>query len=150
MTISPIKDNHYSFEQMVDIIDKKLGFHQRNCGKHYHPETGDFYAWHKSKGYSKLDPEGKEPNASQIWYTEFKQDIIDGNWKKTPYYDFWHWQLKHSINETITNYSYGWVNISPDMANGFDTWIKEIQQAWFETFKDIADENMKVKVLFSW
>jgi len=148
--ITTITKTFHNFIEMCDLIDKKLGYSQRKCGKHFFPNTGDFYDWHKMKKYPNHDSEGKYLNSSQIWFAEYQKEISEGKWKDTPYMDFWHWQLKNCVNEDFKNDSYGYVSINPECAKNAKSWQKEIQQVWYETFKDIADENGHINIWISW
>jgi len=150
MNISTVTKTFYDFMEMTDEIDRILGYGQRGCGKHFHPNTGDFDDWHKSKGYGRVDPEGKHIGDSQIWYAEYQKNVDDNIFKETPYMDFWHWQLDNCMNNGFCNDSYGYVNISMWCADEAEDWQKEIQQVWHDTFKDIADEEGIVEIQISW
>lgn len=147
-----IKDNVkvYDFFVLSDIIDAKMGINQRNCGKHYHPETGTFNDWFLLKGYPKKDTEGKIPSHSQIWFAEFQSDIKNSLWNDTPYYDFWHWQTENCFLDPVSNGSYSRLNISKDVADDAESWQKDIQKYWNQEFSDIADENGFIFVYLSW
>lgn len=150
MNITKITKVMYDFGEMTDEIDRILGYSQRGCGKHFHPNTGEFEDWHKSKGYGRVDPEGKNIGDSQFWYAAYQQDIADGKFIETPYLDFWHWQLENCMNDGFHNDSCGYVIISMECAEEAEDWQKEIQQVWHDTFIDIADEDGCVEVWISW
>lgn len=49
--ITTITKTFHNFIEMCDLIDKKLGYSQRKCGKHFFPDTGDFYLLGKNTHY---------------------------------------------------------------------------------------------------
>lgn len=147
---NPMTETFYDFMDMCQEITKILGYNPRNCGKHFYPETGSFDEWCDSKKYGKKDPEGKHRNSSQIWYSEYKKDIQEEKWKDVPYMDFWHWQLDHCVGHDFGNDRYSTINIHPDCAKDAQNWQKEIQQVWWETFKDIADKNGVINIWVCW
>ena len=128
--ISSRTKTFYDFIEMKHEIDRVLGYNQRGCGKHFHPTTGNFDDWCISKGYGDIDPDGIDRNSSRTWYGEYQEDIANSKWDDTPYLDFWHWQLKNCVNESFSNDSYGWVNISPRCAEDAEDWQKVIQQVF--------------------
>lgn len=70
------------------------------------------------------------------------------NQDKTPYLDFWHWQLDNCFDR-LSNDTYCHLYIGLD----FDTitvWQMEIQKTWNWLFRDIADEGGHVWVWVSW
>jgi len=144
-----INEKFYDFTEMVKLINKVLGYDQRKAGKHFYPDTGDFTDWHKMKKYPVNDEENKHFLSSQIWYKEYRNDIENGIWKDTPYMDFWHWQVDKGVNEGFSNDSYGYVRINPEIAKNEKEWIKEIQQVWYDTFKEISVDG-RVKIWISW
>lgn len=150
MAVSTREKKFYDFIEMCNEIDGILGFDQRDAGKHYHPDSGDFYEWCDSKGYGEKDPEGKYRGSSQIWFAEHQEECRDGKWFRTPYMDFWHWQLDNCVGHDFSNDSYSTVCVHPDCASDAEEWQKEIQQVWWETYKDIADENGYIDIWVSW
>lgn len=145
-----ITKTFYNFIDMHDLINKKLGFNQRNAGKHFFPETGDFNDWCNSKNYPEKDPENKFRSSSSLWWAEFQQDIKNGIWKDTPYLDFWHFQIENCVNDDFRNDSYGFVDISLECVEEAEEWQKEIQKVWYETFKNYADEDGIIDIRISW
>lgn len=145
-----IDETFYDFIEMCKIINKKLGYDQRDAGKHFFPEAITFDEWCDLKKYPKKDPEGKYRSSSQIWYEEFNKDILEGKYKQVPYLDFWHFQLKNCVNEGFINDSYGYLNISMDYLNNAEDWQKEIQSVWNKTFKDYADKNGNINIKISY
>ena len=148
-TTRPEKD-FYDFIEMCNEIDKVLGYDQRECGKHFYPETGKFDDWCNSKGYGEEDSEGLHRGSSQIWFKEYQQDILEEKWLDTPYMDFWHWQMDNCIGDDFSNDSYSTINIHPNIAKNAEDWQKEIQQVWYDTFKDIANEDGEVPIWVCW
>jgi hypothetical protein len=145
-----VKKEFYDFLEMCEIINKKLGFNQRGCGKFFHPETIDFGEWCDSKGYGEIDSEGRKRGVSQLWFAEWKQDVSNGLYKDVPYLDFWHWQLDNAVNRDFRNDSFGYVNISLELTKDAEDWQKYIQKVWYETFKEIADEDGYIDIWISW
>lgn len=150
--ISSTTVTFYNFIEMTHEIDRILGYEQRHCGKHFHPETGEFRDWCDTKGYGDHDSEGKFWNSSQIWFAEYQKDIADDKWDDTPYMDFWHWQLKNCVDESFRNDSYSKFSISMDYCCDDETqpWQREIMQVWHDTFKHLADEDGSINIWVSW
>ena len=144
--------DYYNFYDLVDEVDKKIGFDQRDAGKHFHPDTGKFEDWHKEKGYPDIDPEGKIVSHSQIWFTEYNKDCKDGKWKDTPYLDFWHFQLEKLFINEVSNDSMNGLYVGLDEAEwqcDFEPWQLEIQKVYHELFYDISDHGW-IDVNLSW
>lgn len=147
MKITSTTKTFYDFIEMCSEIDRVLGYDQRECGKHFHPNSGGMLEWHESKGHD-ISSGNKEYN---IKIGEmYKEAIKSGAWEETPYMDFWHWQVDQCVNDNFHNDSYGWVNISIECAEDAEDWQKEIQKVWYETFKDITDEYGRIDIWICW
>jgi len=134
----------YDFMEMTRAIDKILGYKQRDAGRHFFPGTGDFNDWHDKKGYPQIDSDGKDRGSSQIWFKEYEKDCADDKFKKRPYMDFWHWQMKHCVDDEgrFRNDTYNWVSVSMDCCDEeTEDWQREIMQVWHDTFKHLAEDD---------
>lgn len=146
-----MSDELPDFLSMRDDVEAKLGFDIRDCGKHFYPETGNFTDWHKKKRLPKKDPDGKAPNCSQIWFSEYQDDIRAKRWLDTPYLDFWHFQLDNCFldPDLIRNGTSVHLYVGKPFGDWME-WQIEIQNAWNELFGSLADENGYVEVWLSW
>ena len=141
----------YDFIEMCREIDRVLGYDQRGCEKHFHPDTGNFDDWCKTKGYGQTDSDGEPRNSSRVWFAEFMKDVKDGKFDETPYMDFWHWQIDHCVDErTFRNDVFSSFSISMECAEDAEDWQKEIQQVWHDTFKHLADDEGDINIWVSW
>jgi hypothetical protein len=139
------------FIEMCEQVNKVLGYDQRNAGKHFHPNSGNFEDWCNSKKLPEIDPEGKHRGSSQVWYAEYQKDILLRNWSETPYYDFWHWQLDNSVPCNFRNDSNSTLCIDPDLVNlHTPRWVKVIHKVWISEFSEYADENFMINIKVSW
>lgn len=149
--ITKIKKTFYDLMEMCDLIDKKLGYNQRDAGKHFYPNTTSFSEWCDNKNYGNADPNGRSRGSSQLWFAEYNQDIKDGIIEEVPYLDFWHWQLENTFGENFSNDSYCQVSVGIDfIKDDTPNWIREIQQVWHDTFISIADEDECVDIWVCW
>lgn len=150
MKLSKITKTFYDFIEMTEVINEIIDHDQRDLGKYFYPETGDFNDWCDSKNYGDYDPDGKYRNSSTIWFSEYKNDIVNKKWNETPYLDFWHWQIDNCVHENFRNDSFSKVSISMDLAKDAENWQKDIQKIWYETFKHLADEHGDIDIWVSW
>lgn len=139
---------YYDFIEMCQIVNKELGYDQRNCGKIFYPDTMTFDDWHKSKRYPTKDPQGKHKNSSQLWFAEYKQNIRDCKIKEDIYCDFWHFQLDNCVPDNFSNDSYSRVYIGMKL-NFEHEWQKIIQQKWCDLFSELAKDGW-VDIHVSW
>lgn len=142
----------YDFFDLVETVDKKIGYDQRSAGKHFFPDTGNFTDWHKLKGYGQKDSEGKHPSSSQIWFSEYQKEISEGVWKDTPYLDFWHWQMDNCFSSELSNDSYNTFYVGDDINHFSDKpkeWQLEIQRVYKDLFFDISKDGY-IEVSVSW
>lgn len=140
----------YLYSQMKQMVEDKLGFPFRGCGKHFYPDSGDFDDWIKHKGYPEFDSEGKPADSSQIWFKEYMDDSRNGKWLDTPYLDFWHFQLGYMFEGEVRNDSHQRLFVGYADQNVEETWIWDIQKVWKDLFGHLADENGYVDVWLSW
>lgn len=138
----------YDFKKMQKYINTILGFNQREYGKILYPNSGSFFDWHNSKNYGEYDFEGKYKNVSKSWCEEYKQDIKNGLWKETPNMDFYTWQLENCFdNNTFPMpLNYTFLNIGLEIVAEEAQWIQDIQKVWYETFKDLANDNNEIYI----
>ena len=134
---------------MCDNIDKILGYDQRDCGKHFFPDTVDFNEWHKIAKLPHKDSEGKEKSSSQIFYKMFRDDIKSGKFKNTPYCDFWHWMIDNCVGEDFCNDSQQRLYLG-DVVTFTAEWQRVIYKVWQNTYKEYCDENGFVEVYVCW
>ncbi len=137
---------YYNFYELNDKVDDELGFNSRHCGKHFYPDSGTFDEWCDSKGYGKVDSEGKNRSSSNIWFKEYEEDA---EWKQVPYMDFWHWQLESCFLNDVRNDNYNKLYVGLDEFRGAD-WQLKIQKTWNKLFKNIANEEGYIDVWISW
>lgn len=130
----------YDFMQMCKIINQKLGYTQREVGKFLYPDGTDFETWYELCGEKNY---GKNKKIAQEVYNMAYFD-------KIPYLDFWHWQIENCCDESFSNDSYSKFCISPELAESEPEWIQNIQNVWYETFKDIADEDGYIDIWVCW
>ena len=129
----------YDFIEMKALVNEKLGYDQRNVGKYLFPNGADFEAWYAIRG--------KE----QYGDKNFAKERYDSSeYERTPYLDFWHWQLDNCCSDSFANDSYSSFSINPELAEDEQEWIKNIQNMWYETFKDIADEDGNIDIWVCW
>lgn len=111
-----------------------------------------FGTWCDMMGYTGLDPAGLDRNSSQIWYAEYKKHP-EGDAKRPPYRDFWHWFLDHyDVNNgsILTFYiQENLEDLDEQVANDEEdeediAWVREILQC----FKDEFGEE--IEVLIEW
>lgn len=140
---------YYDFIEMCKTVDKELGYNQRNCGKIFYPETTTFDEWHKAKKYPQKDPQRNHKNSSQLWFAEYKQEILEGKIKEDVYCDFWHFQLDNCVPDDFRNDSYSRVYVGMGLNFEYE-WQRVIQQKWNELFKDLADDSGWVDIEVSW
>jgi len=146
------RKEYYDFSDLVKEVNEKLGIDQREAGKYFHPDTGNFKEWHKEKGYPDIDPDGKIPDHSQIWFKEYGKDCQNGKWKDTPYLDFWHFQIDNLFMYDVSNDSMNslYVGIDdPDWDCKFEPWQLEIQKVYHELFYDLSVGGW-IEVHLSW
>lgn len=149
----------YDFSEMIEHVNKVLGYDQRQAGKHYFPhlfpEISDFDSWCNSKGYGEKDPSGKGRGSSQIWFAEYNKDMASGEWKtpeKAPDMDFWTLQYEKCVGEDFQNDSYSTVDIGLECygMREAEQWQKDIQKVWYKEFKHIAVNDGLVYIWVSW
>ena len=148
----------YDFMEMIDIVNKKLGYDQRYAGNPKGIKKVDEFAdWCASKGYGETDSEGKHFRSSQIWYAEYVKDVADGKWEKAPKFpdrDFWVWQIDNTLNHDFRNDSYSSVCIDVEGVyidmNDLEPWQQEIQQVWHDEFKHLAHDGFWIDIWVSW
>ena len=147
----------YCFYQMVGIINTKLSFDQRKCGKYFHPGTGDFYDWCEMKQYLKKDPAGKERGSSQIWFSEYRNEIKAGKWKETPDCDFWHYQLDAIFRNEVGNGQCNSIYVGTSEGINLkklkrqpNDWQLFLLNEWNKMFHHLADKNGWIKVEVWW
>jgi hypothetical protein len=139
-----------NFTEMRNNIDTILGYDQRECGKVFYPESGTFEEWRKLNKLKIKDREGKHFNSSQIYYSWYKMDIINGKWIDTPYCDFWHWMLDNCFNNNVFRND---TNQRLYLGNEVDfdhDWQRVIYKVWQDTYKHLADEDGFIDVFVSW
>lgn len=67
---------------------------------------------------------------------------------KTPYRDFWHYQL--DLFHNFSNDNYFWYPLVYALENAEEDWQKEIAQMWIDEFGQFANEEGEVYVWVSW
>jgi hypothetical protein len=147
------KIKFYNFDDLVKLVDQELGCDQRDCGKFFYPESLSFDEWHKIKKYPKKDKEGKYKGSSQIWYSEYQQEVNSGIIEETPYCDFWHKQLDSCFLDDVSNDSYNQLYVGlDDEVTQFaeDSWELYIQKIYNKLFKKMANKDGYVSVRISW
>lgn len=82
----PYTKEFFDYNEVVTYIEEKYKLNMNDVNKsHSH-----FGKWCNAKNYGQTDPAGKDRGSSQIWYAEYKTDA-DGEIKRPPYCNFWHW-----------------------------------------------------------
>ena len=156
MKISDLKTQtmiYYDFMDMIKIIDNKLGYNQRNAGKHFNPDSMEYDEWRKLQSISKIfDTNNMHIPESFNLYQKFKNLVENGKIKRTPYCDFWHWQLDNMFVTNFSNDSYTILNLklSEYTITKMKVWQLEIFRIWKETFKHISNDDGKINVWVSW
>jgi len=135
----------WDYHEIVNYVQQKHNVDLRDFAGKFHG-IHSFDAWCDSKGYGKIDPEGKTRGSSQVWCAEHKVDIERGHWYEPPYQDFWHWLL--DVCE-IRNGCYFYLPISyfkvkKPLEN--QKWIVKI----LKMFEEFKDEDGKVFCWVSW
>ena len=108
---------YYDYFEMQKMVEKKLGYEIRDCGKHFHPNGVDFKSWYNmsnTKGIQIMKTFNTDVNLSEVReaYKEFELWLINKpEYIKYPYLDFWHWQIDHVFNN-VQNDSFSKLNIS--------------------------------------
>lgn len=143
---------YYDFFKIVDEVNEKLGYNQRNAGRHFHLNAMGFNEWCDFKNYGEEDSEGKHRGISQIWWSEYTQDINDGTIIEVPYYDFWHTQLDICIDEHMYNGAIVDVYVGLDKykTRGMNHWQLEIHKVWNDVCKDIMNIGGYVTCKVEW
>ena len=142
----------YDFYELTELVDKELGFDQRDAGKHFYPDTYSFDKWHNVKGYPETDSDGKHKRSSQIWFAEYQAEIASGKIKDTPYCDFWHWQMDACFGSEISNDSMNSLYVGDDEDEIYQVandWQMKIQKVYKKLFYDISDDGW-IDVEISW
>lgn len=150
---------YYNYFEMRDLVEEALGYETRSAGKHFHPDALSYNDWCESEGITSdtKDADGKFRGSSQIWYHHYNNLVAVGEIKEVPHLDFWRFQTEHCFSGGVENDSYLRLCVgSPDDENYgwfFDDiaedWQKEIQNKWYELFKDIAEHGFLI-VWMSW
>lgn len=137
--ITSYNKTFYDFIEMKNLINEKLGYDQRNVGKYLFPNGAEFEEWYEIRGEERY----KDKSLA-------KQMYDSSSYERTPYLDFWHWQLKNCCSDSFRNDSYTKFCISKELAEDEPKWIQDIQNMWYNTFKDIADEDGVIYIWVSW
>jgi hypothetical protein len=114
-----------------------------------------FQIWCDSKGYGKKDPEGKDRNASQIWFKEYTKSP-DGEAARPEYCDVWHFALETVIPDEMHNDSIVTMYAIEDYDEDQEYYHKNVD--WKKSFLDAYHQVMLkldpdcegINVEFSW
>lgn len=79
---------------------------------------------------------------------ETASKIIKDHMENTPYWDFWHFQLK--LFDNFLNDSYQIFPLGYQMDACKEDWQREIAQMWLNEFGEFQDPDGNIRVWVSW